>query len=141
MDRKLSEIKKSFAALNNGDFKPPWKWGVQKRTKGDGECGDNEFALGDLISPIDEKSSNTILEIQTNKYGQPEIYGWDETAADFIVNAPEYIWYLLYLLEKKNNTLKRIADLHVRGIEDRAADLHRMIAQDAVIESEGDVIG
>ncbi|MEK5439372.1 MULTISPECIES: hypothetical protein [Paenibacillus] len=103
---KLTEIKQVMETLGKSDWKHPWRWTSQKRTKGNGEWGDNEFAVGDLISPIDEKSSDTILEVQKNKYGQPEIYCWDETAADLIAKAPEYITYLLSLLEEKDKALQ-----------------------------------
>lgn len=53
------------------------------------------------------------------------------------------ISYLLSLLEEKDKALKRIADLHIRGIEDRTAEPHREIARKALNTSsnnEGEAI-
>ncbi|MNT62359.1 hypothetical protein D3C72_2000730 [compost metagenome] len=55
----------------------------------------------------------------------------------FLVEVFDDMSYLLWLIETKNKTLKHIADLHVRGAEDWAAELHREIARNAIIKSEG----
>lgn len=107
MSERIDEIKEVLAAATPR----PWKWSSRSRTLGDGDWSDTEFSVGDLSHPLDARSSHTILDVQTNKWGQPMIYCWNEGAADLIAKAPEYITYLLKENERKDEALRQIKTL------------------------------
>lgn len=133
---KLTEIREVMSKTTPG----PWKWTIQKRLFGSGDWGENEFGVGELEHPTNEGTSQLILDVQQNRHGQPMIYCWDEAAAQIIAHAPEYITYLLQLVETQAKALDEAegmskiwekafvnADKQYLKMEKQAAELRRKL--------------
>lgn len=91
----IQEVREALAKATPG----PWEWRKKNFTPGDGEWKDKEFCVGDLRHETKRNSWDSILDVQINKYGQPDLYCWDDAAAHIIANAPTWLQQLTDRLE------------------------------------------
>ncbi|MFB0847309.1 hypothetical protein [Paenibacillus oleatilyticus] len=92
----LAEIQTAREAATPG----PWEFRRKKWTPGDGEWGDREFSVGDLRHEVKRNSYHTILEPQKNKYGQYDLYAWNESDARIIANSPAWLQQLTEVVQQ-----------------------------------------
>src|SRR5690606_15363319 len=92
----------------------PWEWRIKKMIKND----QDGILLGDLThwySKEKPRSGLRILDIELNKYNQPEICTWNEYDAQILAKAPEYLKYMLDEVDRLEAKLflanQKIADL------------------------------
>ncbi|MCM3272575.1 hypothetical protein [Paenibacillus elgii] len=98
----LKEVNKLLAETTPG----PWAWRKKKWEKGDGEWEDVEFSVGELRQKVDPgQSYNSILDVQKNKYGQPDIYAWIEADAHLIANSPTWLQQLTEIVQQQTQQL------------------------------------
>jgi hypothetical protein len=108
---RLNAIRQALEAATPG----PWEFRKKKWTPGDGEWADKEFCVGDLRHEVKTDSFHTILEPQKNKYGQYDLYAWNEPDANLIANAPEWLAILLnevQLLEAERDRYKAALEFY-----------------------------
>lgn len=122
----IQEVKAALQAATPG----PWEWRKKNFTPGDGEWKDKEFCVGDLQHETKKNSWDAILDVQTNQYGQPDLYCWDEAAAHLIANSPTWLQQLVERLE----TAERQRDEAVKSLEN-IQDLIHLVQVDLGIES------
>lgn len=103
----LNEIKETLSKRTQGT----WEWRKKTWVKGDGKWKDGEFLVGELRQKAEvRKTYTTILDVQKNEHGYPEIYAWVESDAIIIANAPEWLSFLVSKVEEMQKTLGWYAD-------------------------------
>lgn len=129
---KLTEIKEVMSKITPA----PWNWTMKEWTanKYDG------LEIGDLEHKLDSKSAELVLCIENNEYGHPVITTGEASNAELIAHAPEYITYLLQLVETQAKALDEAegmskrwekafvnADKQYLKMEKQAAELRRKL--------------
>ncbi|MNL05790.1 hypothetical protein D3C87_1264030 [compost metagenome] len=119
---KLQEIREALEAATPG----PWEWSVKEWTlnKHDG------LDIGNLEHKIGAKSAELVLCIENNRYGHPVITTGEKANANLIANAPEYLSYLLQLVETQAKVINEAVQIwETQDMEDDPVDVvERMIA-------------